>query len=50
MKKCITCEKEIKDQEGIEKHDVNFCNEECLKLYEEKIEQLNKDMDWENCC
>ncbi|MBT5338618.1 hypothetical protein HN858_00060 [Candidatus Falkowbacteria bacterium] len=50
MKKCITCEKQIEDEKIIAKHDVNFCCEDCLKQYEEKLKELDGVVDWDDCC
>ncbi|MBU1131915.1 hypothetical protein KKC32_01525 [Patescibacteria group bacterium] len=48
--KCIVCEKEISADELIEKHDVNFCCENCVSDYEKKLEELSSVVDWDNCC
>lgn len=50
MAKCITCEKEVDPKETIKKHEVDFCSEECLKKYEEKLKELEGVVDWDNCC
>lgn len=50
MKKCITCEKSIEDNDVIDKHDVNFCSGECLNQYEEKLKELDDVVDWDDCC
>jgi predicted nucleic acid-binding Zn ribbon protein len=49
MKQCIVCEKKIIDK-GIEKHEVTFCSESCLEVYEKKLQELNKIVNWDNCC
>jgi|GEM_PF-1548486 hypothetical protein len=48
--KCIICEKEVTPNTKIEKHDVNFCSEDCLQNYEDKLKKLEKNIDWDNCC
>ncbi len=50
MAKCIICDKKLNEATKINKHDVQFCSEECLKKYEEKLKELNKDINWDSCC
>ena len=50
MSKCITCEKKLDQESSIKKHEVEFCCEDCLKKYEEKLKDLEKIVDWDNCC
>ena len=50
MKICIICETKIDPEKLIEKHEVNFCSEECLAKYEEKLKELDKVIDWDKCC
>jgi predicted nucleic acid-binding Zn ribbon protein len=48
-KKCIVCEKNLAT-DFLEKHEVQFCSEACLKIYEEKLKKLSEVVNWENCC
>ena len=50
MAKCIICENETEEPKHIKKHEVDFCSEDCLKQYEEKLKDLEKVVDWDNCC
>jgi len=50
MKICIICETKIDPAKLIEKHEVQFCSEECLAKYEEKLKELDKVIDWDKCC
>lgn len=49
-KKCIICEEKVSLNEQIEKYDVYFCSEKCVKLYEIKLEKLNGVINWDKCC
>ncbi|MFH0987862.1 MAG: hypothetical protein V1763_00635 [Parcubacteria group bacterium] len=49
-KKCIVCEKKLEGKEIIEKHDVYFCDEKCVIIYEEKLAKMKESMDWDKCC
>jgi len=46
-KKCIVCEKKIDN--GIEKHDQNFCDEKCLEKFHENMKEL-EGMSLDDCC
>ena len=50
MKICIICETKIDHEKLIEKHEVHFCSAECLIIYEGKLKELNKVIDWDKCC
>ena len=52
MKKytCIVCEKELTEENKIDKHEVNFCSEECVIEYEKKLKELGEVVNWDNCC
>ncbi|MBI5077273.1 hypothetical protein HZB94_02745 [Candidatus Falkowbacteria bacterium] len=50
IKKCIICEQKITNIELVEKYEVHFCSEKCVKLYEEKIEKLGTIINWDKCC
>ncbi|MFH0780159.1 MAG: hypothetical protein V1928_04905 [Parcubacteria group bacterium] len=48
--KCIVCEKKFDLNVAISKHDVFFCSEECVVMYEKKLEDIKKIVNWDNCC
>lgn len=48
--KCIVCEKKIKKDQAINKYDLYFCCEECLKEYEEHLKKIDKEINLDNCC
>lgn len=50
VRKCIVCEITIEEDKRIEKHDVHFCSEKCVIVYEEKLAKMKENMDWEHCC
>ena len=50
MAKCIVCEKTINSEQSIKKNEVEFCSEDCVKQYEEKLKELEGVVDWDNCC
>ncbi len=47
-KKCIVCEKKI-EKDCIEKHDQNFCSEECLQKFEKQMKELDE-LSLDDCC